>query len=334
MLTVTEHGLYCAAGDVYIDPWRPVDRALITHAHSDHARPGCQRYLCASAGVDVLRVRLGARGSITGLPYGETTRLNEVKVSFHPAGHVLGSAQIRLEHQGEVWVVSGDYKTHADPTCAAFEPVRCHTFVTESTFGLPVYRWPGPDAVLAEVNEWWRTNREQGRTSVLYAYSLGKAQRLLAGVDAALGPILAQAAVREFLPAYAAAGVTLPPVEPATPERIRAAGGTALVVGPPGAGDASVLESAGEASTAFASGWMLIRGTRRRRGADRGFALSDHADWPGLLSAIRATGASRVRVTHGVAAPLVRWLNENGWEAEALETRFVGEPTAAEPAGY
>jgi putative mRNA 3-end processing factor len=325
MLSVTQSGLYCAAGDFYIDPWRPVERALITHAHSDHSRSGSRAYLCAQDGVEVLRVRLGQQAGIRGVQYGETQSIGDVKVSFHPAGHVLGSAQIRLECRGEVWVVSGDYKTQVDPTCAAFEPVRCHSFITESTFGLPVYRWPEPTAVFAEINDWWRANQAQGRTSVLFGYSLGKAQRLLAGVDASLGPILTHGAVREFLPAYVAAGVLFPVMEPATRENVHAAAGRALVIAPPAADGSPWLEALGDVSTAFASGWMLLRGMRRRRSADRGFVLSDHADWPGLLGAIRATGAERVLVTHGATAPLVRWLNESGWQAASLATRFTGE---------
>lgn len=329
MLTVTAQGLYCAAGDFHIDPSRSVERALITHAHSDHARAGSRSYLCAQEGAAVLRVRLGHRPGITTLAYGETTWFNDVKVSFHPAGHILGSAQIRVERRGEVWVVSGDYKTQADPTCTPFEPVRCHTFITESTFALPLYRWPDPAAVFAEINAWWRTNRQQGRNSVLFSYALGKAQRLLAGVDASLGPILVHRAVREFLPAYAARGVPLPPVQAATPATLRAADGRALVLTPSADGDSSWLESLDDWATASASGWMLVRGTRRRQGTDRGFVLSDHADWTGLCEAIRATGAERVLVTHGATAPFVRWLNENGWQAEALATHTVGSPEAS-----
>ncbi|MFM1769593.1 MAG: hypothetical protein RJA22_2122 [Verrucomicrobiota bacterium] len=323
MLSVTEHGLYCAAGDFHIDPWRPVERALITHAHSDHARPGSRNYLCAREGAAVLQLRLGPDARIQGLPCGETLRIQDVTVSFHPAGHVLGSAQIRLEHRGEIWVVSGDYKTTPDPTCAPFEPVRCHTFITESTFGLPVYRWPGPEAVFGDIHGWWRDNQEQGRTSVLLGYSLGKAQRLLAGLDPAQGPILVHDAVRQLLPAYAEAGIRLPPVERASLERVRAAAGRALVVAPPAVDGSTWVGSLGAVSTGMASGWMLVRGTRRRRGADRGFVVSDHADWPGLLSAIEATGAERVLVTHGSATALVRWLREHGRAAEALATRFA-----------
>lgn len=324
MLTLTEQGLYCEAGGFHIDPWKPVERALITHAHSDHARAGSRSYLCAEPGAPLLRARLGGTAPIRGLAYGESASLNGVMVSFHPAGHVLGAAQIRLEHRGEVWVVSGDYKTLPDPTCAFFEPLRCHTFVTESTFGLPVYRWPQPQEVFAGIHAWWRDNQRCDRISVLSAYALGKAQRLLAGLDPSMGPVFVHAAIAQLLPAYADAGVELPAVETATRENVRAAGGRALVIAPPAVDGSGWLDGVGDVSTAFASGWMLLRGARRRRAVDRGFVLSDHADWPGLIESIRATGADRVLVTHGYTEPLVRWLNENGWQAKALETRFAG----------
>lgn len=332
MLTVTTDGLWCAAGGFHVDPWRAVDRALITHAHSDHARRGCGAYLCARPGVEVLRLRVGRRAAITGLEYGECRDLGGVRVSFHPAGHVLGSAQVRLEHRGEVWVVSGDYKTTPDPTCAAFEPVRCHTFITESTFALPVYRWPDPAEVFREIDDWWRCNQEAGRTSVLTGYALGKAQRLLAGLNPGRGPVFVHPAVQEFLPAYAAAGVRLPAAAPATPEAVRAAGGRGLVVAPPGMERSAWFGAPGDVSTGFASGWMLLLEARRRRAPGRGFVLSDHADWPGLVGAIRATGAARVLVTHGFTVPLARWLNENGWSAEILPVRGLAGAGDAGPA--
>jgi putative mRNA 3-end processing factor len=322
MLTVTENGLYCAAGEFYIDPWRSVSRALITHAHSDHARQGSSSYLCAEACVGVLQQRLGESASIQGVAYGEELNLNGVRISFHPAGHVLGSAQIRVEHAGQVWVASGDYKRQADPTCTAFEPVRCHTFITESTFGLPVYRWEDPAKVNAEVNEWWSENQGQQRTSILFAYSLGKAQRLLAGLEPELGPILVHKAILDLLPAYAAQGVTLPVVMQATKESIKSAQGRAMVLLPPSLDGSPWMNGLGDVSTAVASGWMQIRGNRRRRSVDRGFVLSDHADWSALLQTIRDTGAERVLVTHGATGPLVRWLNENGWSADPLRTQF------------
>jgi putative mRNA 3-end processing factor len=332
LLQTNASGLYCAAGDFHVDPWRPVDRALITHAHSDHARAGSASYLTSATGVAVLQERLGAGARIEGLPWGERRTINDVSVSFHPAGHVLGSAQIRIEHCGEVWVVSGDYKTQTDGITEPFEPVRCHTFITESTFGLPIYRWRPQADVFADINAWWRANQEQERTSVLFAYALGKAQRLLANVDSGIGPLFVHGAAEKFLPIYAAAGVRLPPTQPATADAVKAARGDALVIAPPSAEGTPWLRKFCECSTAFASGWMRIRGTRRWRSADRGFVLSDHADWPGLQAAIEATGANRVLVTHGYTSPMVRWLREKGLEADALETRYQGEPDAGESA--
>ncbi|HAV61419.1 MAG TPA: DNA ligase-associated DEXH box helicase [Verrucomicrobiales bacterium] len=325
LLQVTDRGLHCAAGNFHIDPWKTVERALITHAHADHARGGSKRYLCAAPGVSVLRERLGRETSIEGISYGERRVMDGVTVSFHPAGHLLGAAQIRVEHRGEVWVVSGDYKTQPDPTCATFEPVKCDTFVTESTFGLPIYRWPEPAAVIRELHEWWSTNQQAGRTSIVFAYSLGKAQRILAQLDGSVGPILVHPAIAAMLPHYGAEGVRFPPTDNAAKDNLRATAGRALVIAPPAADDSALVRAAGEVSTAFASGWMAVRGTRRWRAADRGFVMSDHADWAGLNDAITATGAGRVLVTHGYTKPLVRWLRERGLEADELATQFVGE---------
>jgi putative mRNA 3-end processing factor len=270
-------------------------------------------------------MRLGADAIIETLRYGETVFLNGVQVSFHPAGHIRGSAQIRLEYRGEVWCVSGDYKLSPDPTCTPFETVRCHTFITESTFGLPIYRWRPSDTVCREVNHWWEANREAGRTSVLYAYSLGKAQRLIAGVDPGVGPIFCHGAVQAVNETYRATGVSLPPTALVINERKRSDWSDALIVAPPWARGTRWLRRFGDISTGFASGWMTVRGARRRRSVDRGFTLSDHADWPDLHRAIRDTGASRVLVTHGSTAVMVRWLQEHGLEAAALRTRYEGE---------
>ena len=330
LLQVSPAGLYCPAGDFFVDPWRPVDRAVITHAHSDHARSGSRHYLCAARGMELLRQRLGRNTAIEGLAFGEVREINGVRVSLHPAGHILGSAQVRVEHRGEVWVVSGDYKLEPNVTADAFEPVRCHTFITESTFGLPIYRWRPQGEVFADINAWWRRNQEEARTSVLFGYSLGKAQRLLAGVEPSLGPIFVHGTVEAFHPLYRAAGVPLPDVVAAESADIRAAAGRGLVVAPPSVADSAWLRKFGDVSCAFASGWMQVRGARRRQALDRGFVLSDHADWPGLLEAIRLTGAEHVQVTHGYTAPLVRWLNEQGLKAEVLATRFVGEADDSE----
>jgi putative mRNA 3-end processing factor len=301
-----------------------VPRAVITHAHADHARRGHGAYLAQADGAGVLRARLGDI-RLQALAYGEAVDIGGVRLSLHPAGHVLGSAQVRLAHAGEVWVVSGDYYLSgvddANPTCPPFEPQRCDVFVTESTFGLPVYRWRPQAETLAEVNAWWAANAAAGRPSLLMAYSFGKAQRLLAGVDPSVGPIVVHGAVESVNAAYRAAGVALPattPIELADLKR-------ALVVAPPSVHGSAWARRLGDFGDAFASGWMQLRGARRRQGVDRGFVLSDHADWPGLQRAIGATGAARVIVTHGYEAVMVRWLREQGLQAGSFRTEFGDE---------
>ncbi|HYW49008.1 MAG TPA: ligase-associated DNA damage response exonuclease [Gemmatimonadaceae bacterium] len=324
MLRVTDSGLYCEAGDFFVDPWRPVSRAVVTHAHGDHLTWGCGSYLVAERSVGVTRERLGQwQDRVEGIPFGEARTINGVRVSMHPAGHILGSAQVRLEVGGEVWVASGDYKTDPDPTCDPWEPVTCHTFITESTFGLPIYRWPAQQDVFADINAWWRDNVAAGRTSLLFGYGLGKAQRLLAGLDPSIGPILVHGAVDKMTALYREAGIHMPPTQHATAARGVVSG--AMVVAPPSADGSTWARKFGARSTAFASGWMLVRGARRRRSVDRGFTLSDHVDWPQLLDAISATGAERVLVTHGFTGPVVRWLREHGLQSDAIATRYEGE---------
>lgn len=326
LLAPDGRGLYCAAGDFHVDPWKPVPRALITHGHSDHARPGCGAYLTAHRGAAVVRERTGGAGAfIETMPYGETRDVGGVKVSFHPAGHILGSAQIRLQHGGRVWVASGDYKTAPDPTTDPFEAVKCDVFITESTFGLPVFRWRPEAEIMAGINAWWAANQAAGRTSVVFAYALGKAQRVLAGLDPGLGPIVCHGAVSRFIPHYRAAGVALPDTLGGGLDVAKEVKGRAMVVAPPSAAGTPWLRKFGPNSIAFASGWMAIRGARRRRALDAGFVLSDHVDWPGLLAAIEATGAERVGVTHGYTAAVAKWLNEHGREAFTLGTRYEGE---------
>lgn len=325
LLQVTSQGLFCSVGDFYVDPWRPVHRAVVTHAHSDHARWGCDRYLVAAEGETVFRTRLGQQAHLKCLPYGESLDLNGVKVSLHPAGHILGSAQIRLEYRGEIWVVSGDYKTEPDATCTAFEPVRCHTFVTESTFGLPIYRWPPQREVFRQINAWWQANQAAGKASLLMGYALGKSQRLLAGLNPEIGPIYAHGAVEKLNRAYRATGIDLPETRYVSEAPKQTDWSQALILAPPSAYGTTWTRRFRSLSAGFASGWMQIRGTRRRRSVDRGFVLSDHVDWPSLHATIRATAAERVLVTHGYSAVLVRWLREQGWEAEMLETLYSGE---------
>jgi putative mRNA 3-end processing factor len=325
LLTRTENGLYCPAGDFFIDPWRPVSRAVITHAHADHARPGSGAYLAARPGEAVLRLRLGDAARIETVDYGQPVSVGGVNVSFHPAGHILGSAQVRVEHRGELWVVSGDYKIEPDPTCTPFQTITCHTFITEATFGLPIYRWPPPPDVFDEINAWWRANQAEGKASVLFAYTLGKAQRVLAGIDATIGPVFVHGAIDKVNQAYRQSGVALPEAYYAGAAGAKTDWSQALIIAPPYAQATPWLRRFGRISTGFASGWMRVRGQRRRRSIDRGFVLSDHADWPGLMQVIQETGAGRVLATHGYVAPVVRWLQEQGLEAYALETRFEGE---------
>lgn len=332
MLTETPAGLYCEAGDFHIDPWGAVPRALITHAHGDHARPGCDAYLCAERSVRVLRRRLSAGVSIDSLPYGTPRRIGGVTVSFHPAGHVLGSAQIRLETPHGTWVVAGDYKRAADPTCEPFEPVACDTFITESTFGLPIYRWDSTADVIADIQAWWNQNGAAGRTSVLFCYTLGKAQRLLAELARVTDrPVYIHGMMAGMIESYREEGIEMLPVKPVIEEggKRRSARSFAgeLVLAPLSARGTPWMRRLGDVSDGFASGLMRVRGVRRQRAFDRGFVLSDHADWPALINTVRETGASRILATHGHAEPLARHLRALGYESGTIRTAWEGEPS-------
>jgi len=326
LLRTDDRGLFCEAGGFYIDPWRPVERAVISHAHGDHASWGSAAYLGAEPSVPILRRRLGEAARIEGVPFGERVRMGGVTVSFHPAGHILGSAQVRVERGGEIWVFSGDYKRRADPTCETFEPVACHTFITEATFALPIYRWDDTPVVAREIFDWWEANREAGRASVLFCYALGKAQRIL-GELARLTDRSAfvHGSIEPLNECYRRAGIAMLPTRPVSETAKGQSFAGELVLAPPSAGGSTWMRRFGPASTAFASGWMRVRGTRRRRGFDRGFVISDHADWPDLLQTFEEIGAERVLTTHGYAEPLARYLRERGMAAGTLTTPFEGE---------
>ncbi|WP_167647228.1 ligase-associated DNA damage response exonuclease [Mameliella alba] len=326
VLTFTDRGIYCPAGDFHIDPWRPVDRALITHGHADHARPGHAAYLATDGALPVIRHRLGEIAA-EGIAYGEARQIGGARVSFHPAGHLPGSAQIRVEVDGQVWVVSGDYKVVDDGLSEPFEPVRCHAFISECTFGLPVFTWPSQKDVAAEINAWWAANAAEGRTSMLGAYSLGKAQRLMSMLEPQ-GPILTHGAVEATNAVLRAQGYPLPETIQVTPDTDVKALKGALVIAPPSALGSTWARKFGPASTGFASGWMRLRGIRRRRGMDRGFVISDHADWPGLQEVIKSTGAETIYVTHGYTEIFSRWLNQQGYDAAIVPTEFGGEDDA------
>ncbi len=326
MLIETAQGLYCPDGDFHIDPWAPVARALITHAHGDHARVGSAAYLCTDQCAPLLRRRFGSEAVIESIGYGHTLTLGSTRVSFHPAGHILGSAQIRIEGAGGVWVASGDYKTAADPTCAPCEPVVCDTFITESTFALPIYRWDPVATVIADIVSWWASNRAGSLTSILFCYTLGKAQRLLAELARATDrPVLVHGMMVPMIDAYRAAGVAML----ATQTLIDRPRGTSLagelVLAPLSARGTPWMRRLGDLSDALTSGLMRVRGVRRQRAYDRGFVLSDHADWPALLDTITAAGAGRVIATHGHAEALARFLREQGLDASVMRTAWEDE---------
>jgi putative mRNA 3-end processing factor len=325
LISVTSRGLYCAPGDFFIDPWQPVQTAIITHAHGDHLRHGSAQYYVAQPGESLARHRLGSGHTLTGIDYGVQRTFGTTTVSLHPAGHVLGSAQVRIEKGGRVWVVSGDYKRQPDPTCAALEPIECDVFVSEATFALPVYRWPATADVIADIKRWWDINSERGLSSLLFCYALGKAQRVLAELRAFTEtPVYVHGAVGALVDVYRKAGIAMAPTLPATTERARDYRG-ALIIAPPGAAGTPWIRRFGEHATGFCSGWMRVRGDRRRRGYDRGFVLSDHADWPALIDTCLATHARRVLLTHGRTDALTRYLNEQGVESRALETAYGAE---------
>ncbi len=324
LIHFTDKGMYVPLADVYIDPWKPVARAIITHAHSDHARWGMGAYLCHHQTIPVLKKRLGDNNYQV-FRYGEEITINGVKFNFYPAGHVLGSAQIRVEYGGDVWVASGDYKLQHDGISAPFEAVKCNTFITESTFGLPVYNWKPQAEVINEINAWWKLNQEKGKCSVIFAYSLGKAQRIIHNVDHALGDIFVHGSVENMNTAYSEAGIALKPCRKVSAGFGKEAYRNALIVAPPSADGSEWMRKFEPYSTALASGWMALRGARRRGAVDRGFVLSDHADWGELNTAVKATGATRVIVTHGYTSVFSQWLREQGLEAFDVETQFSGE---------
>ena len=326
LITFTNKGLYCEAGDFYIDPWAGVERAVITHAHSDHSRRGSQHYLAHRLSEPMMRARLGQDISLQTLEYGEPLKMGSATISLHPAGHIVGSAQIRIEAGGEVWVASGDYKTTPDGVSTDFEPVRCHTFITESTFGLPIYKWKPQPEIMQDIHDWICANRALGRNSVLTAYSLGKAQRLIRALSDMGHRIYVHGAVYNMQEAVRRAQPQEPEVtwlRPTTPKDEVKQG---VIICPGSAIDSPWIRRWAPFAQGSCSGWMQVRGAQRRRNADAGFVLSDHADWPGLLEAVEATGAECVYATHGFSATLARYLSEEkGLKTGVVKTRFGEE---------
>ncbi len=329
VLTFTDSGIYCPAGDFYIDPWKPVNRAVITHAHADHARPDNRAYLCVKDSVPLLQLRLGQDISVQGLGWNETLQMNRASVSFHPAGHMIGSAQVKVTVGGQTWVVSGDYKTENDGISGQFEPVRCHVFITESTFGLPVYHWRPQAALFSDMEDWVKANEQAGKNSILLGYSLGKAQRLLYNLQHTGRHFLVHGAIYNAHEVLRNAGWNLPPVGLITQETPKDRFKNSIIIAPPSTADSTWMRRFAPYSLGVCSGWMQVRGNARRMNADAGFAISDHADWQGLLASIRQTGAEKVFVTHGFSSVLARYLQENGIPAEEVKTAFGGEEEIA-----
>ncbi len=332
LLEFNDNGIYCAAGDFYIDPWRPVKRAVITHAHSDHAKWGHQTYLAHTLSREVLKYRLGDIELQT-IDYNVPVLVNGVQISLHPAGHIIGSAQVRLEFKGEIWVVSGDYKLEDDGVCTPFEPVKCHSFISECTFGMPVYKWKPQQLIFNDMNNWWKQNVSEGKTTVLVGYSLGKAQRILQGLDMSIGNVYTHGVIQNTHEALGRNGVMLNPTIRITNQTDRDEMRKGLILCPPSAVGTPWIRKFYPYSFGYCSGWMALRGAKRRRAADRGFVLSDHADWDGLLKAIEATNCETVFLTHGYTATFSRYLTDIGFDAHEAHTLYGGDEasTADEP---
>ena len=324
LIEFSDWGLYCRAGGFYIDPWKPVERAVITHAHSDHARWGSKYYLCHHHTLPLLQLRLGPN-QYQSIGWNEAIYINGVRLTLHPAGHIIGSSQIRVEYEGEVWVISGDYKTENDGLSGEFEPVKCGSFITESTFGLPIYNWKTQAEIFNGIKTWIQKNQSEGKTSVLIAYSLGKAQRLLNCISEVSDKILLHGAVYNVHMALVNAGWKLPEVIRVTPETPKEILKGNVVIAPSSAESSPWIKKFAPYETGICSGWMQVRGNVRRKNADAGFALSDHADWKGLLEAVKATEAEKVFATHGFQSAFSRYLNENGIEAAEVKTEYGGE---------
>lgn len=320
----TKKGIYCIPGKFYLDPWYPVDYAVISHGHADHSRWGNKHYLCHQDSKNILLHRLGKDISIETLNYNQIKTINGVKVSFFPAGHIIGSVQIKLEYKGKIVVFSGDYKTNPDFITTPFEPVKCHEFITESTFGLPIYSWKTEAELQNQLQQWVVNNQKQNKTSVFFGYSLGKAQRIMSLVDG-IDEVYVHSAINNLNQAISKSGIVLPKSKLITSDFNKKDIQNKIIILPPALLGSKLLKKIPNAATAICSGWMQIRGNRRWKGVDAGFAVSDHADWNGLLSAVKATEAEKVYVTHGSQAVFSKYLNEIGIESQEIVTEYGTE---------
>lgn len=315
----TEKGLYCASGDFYIDPHRSVETAVITHAHSDHARRGSKHYICSMSSVELLKCRLGQKISVQGVPFQQQVQLGEVRVSLHPAGHILGSAQVRIEYDGVVWVVSGDYKRESDPSCERFEVVPCDTFITEATFGTPKYVWDKNTSHGLEIIKWWKKNAAEGINSLLFGYSLGKAQRILAELFSLVDrPVLIDDSIAKLTECYRKEGYKLAPTLELSHLCVGRSLNGELLLAPPSILSTEWTRPLSEFKTAFASGWMQSSSYAHGTAYDHGFVISDHADWDDLNLTIDQTGATKIFVLHRGKGALVRHLRKRNKDAHPV----------------
>lgn len=326
LLQLTSEGLFCAPGNFYIDPWKKVDKAVITHGHGDHAHTGMNEYFATTSAQHILEKRLGSDIKLTTYPYGEIFRMGEVDVSFHPAGHILGSSQVRIQYKDEVWVFTGDFKRDQDLTCEPFQVVPCDVFISEATFSLPVYRWPDFDSEIEQIHQWWMKNKAEGFNSVVCCYALGKAQRIIAGLRQITNDdIWVHGTIDELNHSYEKSGLHWENVRKVPVEGKEKITPGSMILCPPSAMGSTWARRLTPKRVSFASGWMRLRGNRRRKGYERGFVISDHADWPSLLKTVEETGCKKVYFTHGNTDTIVRYLKEHGIQAYDLKLPYDNE---------
>lgn len=318
LLIYTSRGLYCPLADVYIDPHKPVQRALITHGHSDHAILGHRYYLSTPITAAINKFRLGNFIQVQTIEFGDPIYINQVKFSFHPAGHIPGSAQIRVEYQGEVWVVTGDYKTERDKVSGAFELIRCNTLITETTFALPIYQWKPQAIITKEILDWYQDNLRQGKSSVLLAYALGKSQRIIESIPTDI-PIYTHGTVHNTNEVIISAGLHLRPSTKVSSRVSKKDIQKGITVAPASVLNTPWIRSLQEPVTATASGWMALNNNRKKQAADYGFTLSDHVDWNALNEVVFSCGAEKIWLTHGYTTDYARWLESKGMSTYCIE---------------
>ena len=313
-------GTFCQTGNFWIDPAKPVKRALITHAHFDHISFGCEEYICSPETVSLLKERIGNNIKVKSYGYDEIFKINGIKISFHPSGHILGSSQIKLEGGNEKWLITGDFKRQRDDTCLNYQEVKTDFLICESTFALPIFNWASTNKIVDEIVDW--VNESPNLTSILFCYSLGKAQRILNELkNKKIKKIYAHRSIKKINDIYIKQGIKLEDIAKIDKEIATKDYKGSLLLMPPSQNKANLLNRFGDYQTAFASGWMIIRALKNRSGYDKGFAISDHADWNGLIKTIKSSKAEKVFLDHGNGESLAKYLSiEENIEIQAFKT--------------